>query len=65
MSTVTVSLGYTMNIGNFESLRFDYGVTDDVRTDETIEQAVQRVEDLVETVLRKRIDEENRAATNE
>lgn len=55
---VTVGLGYTMNLGNFESIRFDYSVTDTVRSGELIEEAISRVEELVEKRLTDRINEE-------
>lgn len=58
MSSVTVSLGFTMNTGNFESLRFDYGITDDVRSGESHNEALIRVEKIVEKRLVSRIEEE-------
>lgn len=58
MEHVTVNLGYTMNLGNFESLRFDYGVTSDVRSGESLDDAIKRVETLVEDKLVTRLREE-------
>ena len=36
---VNVTLGYTLNLGNFQSLRLDLGVIDNKREDETTDQA--------------------------
>jgi len=47
MTTVNVGLGYTLNIGNFENIRIDVGVTDEVAKDETIDEAIERVYELV------------------
>jgi methyl coenzyme M reductase subunit D len=55
---VTVGLGYTLNLGNFESMRFDYSVTDTVRSGELIEEAIARVEGIVEAKLVERLKEE-------
>lgn len=57
-STVTVSLGATLNLGNFESVRFDYAMTDKVRNYEDHEAAFKRVEAEVEKQLQRRIQEE-------
>jgi len=54
---VSVVLGYTLNLGNFESLRVDLGVTDFVRKDEDIKQAQDRVFKLVEQDLIEKVNE--------
>ena len=36
---VSVTLGYTLNLGNFQSLRMDLGVTDSRRDGENVDQA--------------------------
>jgi len=54
---VSVVLGYTLNLGNFESLRVDLGVTDFVRKDEDIKQAQDRVFKLVEKDLIEKVNE--------
>lgn len=54
---VSVTLGYTVNLGNFESLRVDLGVTDNVKQDESIEQAQDRVFKLVEAQLIEKVNE--------
>jgi uncharacterized membrane protein len=58
-STAKVSavLGYTLNLGNFESLRVDLGVTDFVRNDEDIKQAQDRVFKMVEDQLIEKVNE--------
>ena len=58
-STAKVSavLGYTLNLGNFESLRVDLGVTDFVRNDEDIKQAQDRVFKMVENQLIEKVNE--------
>lgn len=40
--TVKLSLGYTKNMGNFESLRMDVGVEFEKRPDETLDHAFER-----------------------
>lgn len=54
---VTVTLGYTLNLGNFESLRVDLGVIDSRRDEETVEQAFERVYDFVEGKLTEKVRE--------
>lgn len=54
---VTATLGYTLNLGNFESLRIDLGVTDSKRDGETINEAFERVYQFVEEKLGDKIAE--------
>lgn len=54
---VTVTLGYTLNLGNFESLRVDLGITDTRRDGETVDQAFERVYEFVETKLGDKVRE--------
>lgn len=56
-SQVTATLGYTLNLGNFQSLRVDLGYTDFVRSEETPEQAMQRVYNFVEDQVTTKIEE--------
>lgn len=56
-SRVKVSMGFTMNIGNFESLRIDVGVEDDVRENETVKDASERVYKFVENTLTTKVTE--------
>lgn len=54
---VNVTLGYTLNLGNFQSLRLDLGVIDNKRDGETTEQAFERVYKFVEDKLTDKIKE--------
>ena len=48
---VSVTLGYTLNLGNFQSLRLDLGVVDSKRDGENTDQAFERVYKFVEDKL--------------
>jgi hypothetical protein len=54
---VSVTLGYTLNLGNFQSLRLDLGVTDSKRDGENTDQAFERVYKFVEDKLTDKIKE--------
>lgn len=54
---VAATLGYTLNLGNFESLRVDLGITDYVRQGENVKQAQDRVYKTVETQLIEKVNE--------
>jgi hypothetical protein len=54
---VKVSLGYTLNLGNFESLRIDVGVEDRVIGDENIDSAMERTYKYVEELLTIKVSE--------
>jgi len=54
---VNVTLGYTLNLGNFQSLRIDLGVVDSKRDGENTEQAFERVYKFVEDKLTEKIQE--------
>jgi len=54
---VTVSLGYTLNLGNFQSLRIDMGIEDSKREGENINDAFARVYTFVEDKLTEKIKE--------
>ena len=54
---VNVALGYTLNLGNFQSLRIDLGVTDTRRDGEKIDEAFERVYSFVESKLAEKIKE--------
>ena len=45
---VSVTLGYTLNLGNFQSLRLDLGVTDGKREGENTNDAFERVYKFIE-----------------
>jgi methyl coenzyme M reductase subunit D len=51
------SLGYTLNTGNFQSLRLDCQISDYVREGETTRQASDRVYALVENELTMKLQE--------
>jgi hypothetical protein len=54
---INVTLGYTLNLGNFQSLRLDLGVVDSKRDGETTAQAFDRVYQFVEDKLTEKIQE--------
>lgn len=54
---VKVSLGYTLNLGNFQSLRIDIGVEDSKREGEMTNDAFERVYKYVEAKLAEKIAE--------
>ena len=54
---VSITLGYTLNLGNFQSLRLDLGVIDSKREGENTEQAFERVYKFVEDKLTEKIKE--------
>jgi hypothetical protein len=56
-TTVQWSLGFTMNTGNFQSLRLDCQVTDHVRDGETTKEASDRVYAFVEQELINKLNE--------
>lgn len=56
-TTVTVNLGYTLNLGNFQSLRVDLGCTDYVRDGENTEAAMERVYSFVEGKVVSKIED--------
>lgn len=54
---VNVTLGYTLNLGNFQSLRIDLGIIDSRRDGENITEAFERVYSFVESKLVEKINE--------
>lgn len=56
-TTVSVTLGYTLNLGNFQSLRLDLGCTDFIREGENEDAAMDRVYQFIETKLVNKIEE--------
>ena len=54
---VTVGLGYTLNLGNFQSLRIDLSITDNKRNGETTGEAFERVYAFVEQRLSEKVKE--------
>ena len=62
---VNVTLGYTLNLGNFQSLRLDLGVVDSARNGETADQAFERVYKFVEDKLTAKIKEAQEEASED
>ena len=54
---VSVALGYTLNLGNFQSLRIDLGIEDSERDGENISEAFDRVYSFVEDKLTEKVKE--------
>lgn len=54
---VTVGLGYTLNLGNFQSLRIDISVSDNKRENENTNDAFERVYAFVEKKLTDKVAE--------
>jgi hypothetical protein len=54
---VKVGLGYTLNLGNFQSLRIDLEVQDNKRDGETTSEAFDRVYAFVEAKLTEKVSE--------
>jgi hypothetical protein len=54
---VTVGLGYTLNLGNFQSLRIDISIADNKREGDTDNEAFERVYKLVEEKLSEKVRE--------
>jgi non-canonical (house-cleaning) NTP pyrophosphatase len=52
---VSATLGYTLNLGNFQSLRVDLGVVDQVRQGETTSDAMDRVYTFVENQVIQKV----------
>ena len=56
-TTVSVTLGYTLNLGNLQSLRVDLGCTDFLREGETMDTAMERVYKFIEDKVVEKVDE--------
>jgi hypothetical protein len=54
---VRVGLGYTLNLGNFQSLRIDLEITDNKREGENTSEAFDRVYAFVEDRLSEKVQE--------
>lgn len=48
---VKIDLSFTRNLGNYESIRIGVGIEDDVRENETVNDATERVYKFVENKL--------------
>jgi hypothetical protein len=54
---VKIALGYTLNLGNFQSLRIDLEVQDTKRDGENTNEAFERVYSYVEEKLAEKVKE--------
>jgi hypothetical protein len=54
---VRVALGYTLNLGHFQSLRIDLEVSDNKREGENTNEAFERVYKFVEDKLAEKVKE--------
>ena len=54
---VGVSIGSTINMENYESLRVDVWLTDAVKPNETVEQAYQRVIKTVDSTVQEIVNQ--------
>lgn len=61
----TVSLGYTLNVGNFQSLRVDIGLSESKLPDESRDEAFDRIAAAVAEKFIARIKEEKEALESE
>lgn len=50
---VGVSIGSTLNMGDYESLRADVWLSDEVQPNETVQQAYQRITAIVDETLQE------------
>jgi len=55
--TVGVSIGTTLNMGDYESLRVDVWLTDEVQEGETTQQAYERVVSTVDETLQNIVNQ--------
>ena len=60
-TNISWSLGYTLNTGNFQSLRMDCQVTDYVRDSESSKEASDRIYQFVENQLIEKLNEAKEA----
>lgn len=56
---VYVSYGITKNLGNFESFRFDFGITRVLKPGESHEVVAREVADSVDALLNEKLQELN------
>jgi len=54
---ISIGLGYTLNLGNFQSMRIDIGIVDSRRDGENIQEAFDRVYSFVEAKLVEKVNE--------
>jgi hypothetical protein len=56
-SRVRVGVKFMKNLGNFENVTLDFAFEEDARTGETLEQAEERLWELANATLAKRLKE--------
>ena len=61
---VKVDLSFTRNLGNYESIRINIGVEDDVRSGENVDSATERVYAFVENKLIEKTREVEKELTS-
>lgn len=57
MGQVKTTLKYVMNLGNFESIHVEIGLEDEVKKDESLDEAFERVYNFVEVKLQQKANE--------
>ena len=62
---ISATLGYTLNLGNFQSLRVDLGVVDHVREGESTKDAMDRVYTFVEAEVIQKVQDSREALVEE
>ena len=63
-TTVSYTASFTRNMGNFESMRLEIGVSDEPRGEEKVSEAYNRIKDFVESKLLTEVEElENQIKT--
>lgn len=55
MQSVSAEIGYTKNLGNFQSVKVSVGIEDYVRNGETLDQAYDRVFAKIEDQLAEKL----------
>lgn len=59
---VKVSIGYTVNMGDYENIRFDFGIEDDTRENEKAAEAWDRCFKFVWSRLDSEVEKARQAA---
>ena len=59
---VKVNIGYTVNMGDYEFIRFDFGIEDDTRESEKASEAWDRCFKFVWARLDAEVDKARKAA---
>lgn len=62
LTRVKVNVGYTVNMGEFNSIRFDFGIEDDVPQDSTRSAHMDKCFDFVWNKLEPQVDRARKAS---